>query len=116
MKRHEGVFTDYLASANDDAFMAREAATPALADDTRGLDPEATVAEVTSAPTPAGVEENTRDFIVRALLEDLSHGQFEHFTADLLRAMGYVASVTSTPPTETWTCSRTVTHSDSNLH
>ncbi|MGV0423788.1 restriction endonuclease [Corynebacterium sanguinis] len=50
-----------------------------------------TVAEMPSAER---IDEHTRDFISNALLTELTHEEFEHFTADLLRCMGYQARVT----------------------
>lgn len=43
---------------------------------------------------PDRIEQHTRDFIVKVLLRELSHEEFEHFTADLLRTLGYQARVT----------------------
>lgn len=42
----------------------------------------------------AQVEENVEDFVVKRLMSGLSHEQFEHFIAELLRCMGYHARVT----------------------
>lgn len=55
-----------------------------------------------SADDPSGpsqvrasrVAQYTRDFVLDRLLRDLSHQDFEEFTADLLRAMGYQARAT----------------------
>lgn len=49
---------------------------------------------VETEPSAARLDQFTRDFVLKTLLEDLSHEEFEHFTADLLRAMGYQARVT----------------------
>lgn len=45
-------------------------------------------------PSATRLDQFTNDFVLKTLLEDLSHEEFEHFTADLLRAMGYQARVT----------------------
>jgi len=45
-------------------------------------------------PSAARLDQYTHDFVLKALLEDLSHEEFEHFTADLLRSVGYQARVT----------------------
>lgn len=60
----------------------------------RGAADEAEVAE--DAPNAERIEDWTRDYIIQALLNGLSGQEFEHFTADLLRAMGYQARVTQT--------------------
>lgn len=46
-------------------------------------------------PRASRIERHTRDFVLEVLLERLSHRQFEEFSADLLRALGYQARVTS---------------------
>jgi restriction system protein len=40
------------------------------------------------------VEENVEDFVIKRILSSISHEQFEHLVADLLRCMGYHARVT----------------------
>lgn len=55
---------------------------------------EPEVDEVEDEPNAAKVEQYTQDFVLKLLHTDLSHEEFEHFTADLLRAMGYRARVT----------------------
>lgn len=49
---------------------------------------------VETEPSAARLDQFTHDFILKTLLQDLSHEEFEYFTADLLRAMGYQARVT----------------------
>jgi restriction system protein len=49
---------------------------------------------IETEPSAARLDQFTHDFILKTLLQDLSHEEFEHFTADLLRAMGYEARVT----------------------
>lgn len=45
-------------------------------------------------PRASRIERHTRDFVLEALHRGLSHPEFEEFTADLLRAVGYQARVT----------------------
>lgn len=40
------------------------------------------------------VEESVEDFVIKRLMSGLTHEQFEHFVAELLRCMGYHARVT----------------------
>lgn len=46
-------------------------------------------------PRAGRIERHTRDFVLERLESSLSHQEFEEFTADLLRAMGYEARVTA---------------------
>lgn len=45
-------------------------------------------------PRASRIDRHTRDFVLEVLKSDLSPRDFEEFTADLLRAMGYEARVT----------------------
>ncbi|WP_417512354.1 restriction endonuclease [Microbacterium sp.] len=45
-------------------------------------------------PRASRIERHTRDFVLEMLHRKLSHQDFEDFTADLLRALGYQARVT----------------------
>lgn len=45
-------------------------------------------------PSAARLEQFAHDFVLKSLLEEMGHEEFENFTADLLRAMGYQARVT----------------------
>jgi len=45
-------------------------------------------------PRASRIERHTRDFVLETLHRKLSHREFEEFTADLLRAIGYQARVT----------------------
>ncbi|CAL8900494.1 hypothetical protein KVA01_22610 [Kocuria varians] len=108
VKRHEQLFREFLDSPSEEDFLERprvedescvdpatssSPTTAAVAPREGELeDLEATTA---SLPTAEQIQDNTYDFITRTLLEDLSHEEFEHFVADLLRAMGYQARVTS---------------------
>lgn len=51
--------------------------------------------EPSEEPRASRIERHTRDFILESLSTKLTHRQFEEFTADLLRAMGYQARVTA---------------------
>lgn len=50
--------------------------------------------ESSEEPRASRIERHTRDFVLEALQERISHRQFEEFTADLLRTLGYQARVT----------------------
>ncbi|MTB72481.1 restriction endonuclease [Arsenicicoccus sp. MKL-02] len=97
IRRHEHIFQEFLATPDEEAF---EAAATAVEDAATGaVDAEP---DDGLAPTPAEEEPNadriqqhTQDFIVRTLHRSLTHEQFELFTADLLRVMGYQARTTS---------------------
>lgn len=92
------LLTVFAIRKNTDEFAAAMAAAGPLekvaqvvervADD-KGAD--ATVDE----PRASRVERHTRDFVLAALHKGLSHAEFEEFTADLLRAVGYFARVTA---------------------
>jgi restriction system protein len=43
-------------------------------------------------PRTSRIDRHTRDFVLETLHQRLMHQEFEEFTADLLRAMGYQAS------------------------
>lgn len=45
-------------------------------------------------PRASRIERHTRDFVLETLHRHLTHQEFEEFTADLLRALGYQARVT----------------------
>lgn len=51
--------------------------------------------DVVDEPRASRIERHTRDFVLETLQRDLTHAEFEEFTADLLRALGYQARVTS---------------------
>lgn len=86
VRKHADVFRQFLDTSSEETF--ERAATPI---DVAVDDPTSTFQEEPSADR---IEQHTRDFIVKVLLRELSNEQFEHFTADLLRAMGYEARVT----------------------
>jgi len=51
--------------------------------------------ETTDEPRASRIERHTRDFVLETLHKGLTHAEFEEFTADLLRAVGYQARVTA---------------------
>lgn len=51
--------------------------------------------DVPDEPRASRIDRHTRDFVLEALHQRLSHREFEEFTADLLRAMGYEARATA---------------------
>lgn len=51
--------------------------------------------ESSDEPRASRIERHTRDFVMEALYQKLTHREFEEFTADLLRTLGYQARVTS---------------------
>lgn len=85
VRRHEHVFRQFLDSPSEQSF--EEAKVAQESDERAPLD-------VIDEPNADRIAQHTNDFIVRVLLRDLSHEEFEHFTADLLRTIGYHARVT----------------------
>ncbi len=88
IRKHDSVFRRYLNSASDEGF---ETTLPAASTPSTDAATEQSVAD---EPNADRIDQHTRDFIARVLLTDLSDREFEEFTADLLRAMGYQARVT----------------------
>lgn len=86
VRKHDDVFRQYLDSHSDETFTEVSAATETK--------PEVAEAWAVDEPNASRLDQFTRDFVLKTLLQDLSHEEFEHFTADLLRAMGYQARVT----------------------
>jgi restriction system protein len=86
IKRYRAEFQAVLDAVGDSVEVAEQAVervTPSLVDET--LD----------EPRVSRVERHTRDFVLDRLRRTLTHQEFEEFTADLLRAMGYEARVTT---------------------
>ncbi|WP_225755445.1 restriction endonuclease [Actinotalea sp. Marseille-Q4924] len=52
-------------------------------------------AETTDEPRASRIERHTRDFVLETLQKRLTHAEFEEYTADLLRSLGYQARVTA---------------------
>lgn len=104
VKRYAGLFQEFLNAPSEDAFVASLQTAERTSSIPAGL--PAPLEEMASPanleedghdalPTAKQIEDNTNDFITRTLLEDLTHQEFENFVADLLRAMGYQARVTT---------------------
>lgn len=85
VRRNADAFKQFLANPDD----ARE--VPIAPATTEADDPRSTLED---EPNADRIQQHTTDFIASVLLKDLSHEEFEHFTADLLRALGYEARVT----------------------
>lgn len=88
VRRHDSVFRSYLDAATDETFEAAHRNLPVATSDV------VTQQSVADEPNAERIDQHTRDFIARVLLTDLADREFEEFTADLLRAMGYQARVT----------------------
>ncbi len=56
--------------------------------------PEQAAEAAAEEPTADRIETDTRDFIIKTLLDELEGAAFEHFVAHLLEAMGYRTQVT----------------------
>lgn len=86
MRNHAHIFHAFLNSTSDEDF------------ERQTVMPDAAAAEVevptSDEPNAERIEQHTKDFIIKVLQRELSHEEFEHFTADLLRTMGYQARVT----------------------
>ena len=82
---------------HDDEFRAALAAPSASVEDTTRAVQRAApaVEEASDEPRASRIERHTRDFVLDRLTRDLTHQEFEEFTAELLRAMGYQARVTA---------------------
>lgn len=85
VRNNAAEFWDFLNSS-EASFVEKP---KAIQEDT--LDGEASAAP---HPTADQVDQSTRDYIADVLLNQLTHEEFEYFTADLLRCMGYQARVT----------------------
>ena len=97
IRRHELIFQEFLEAPDEAAF---EAAATAVEDSTTGLvetAPEDGLSPTLDEEEPNAdrIQQHTQDFIVRTLHRRLTHEQFELFTTDLLRVMGYQARATS---------------------
>lgn len=82
IRRHAAEFRAVLDAPEDSVEAAEEAVegvTPSTSDETA------------DEPRATRVDRHTRDFVLERLKRDLTHQEFEDFTADLLRALGYEA-------------------------
>lgn len=89
ISRHVEVFQKFLDSGSEETFEV-QASRPIGGDSA-----EEAVRIAENEPNADRIDQHTRDFIIRTLRDELSHEEFEHFVADLLRTMGYQARVTS---------------------
>lgn len=80
---------EFLAALSVDA-EDPESVERVVDDSVPARDDEAT----TDVPRASRIERHTRDYVLEALHRSVTHMDFEEFTADLLRAMGYQARVT----------------------
>ena len=94
LSRLQTVFA--IRTATDEFVAAISAGTA-----TASLAPASTLVVVPN-PEPAPdeirasrIREHTHDFVLERLLKSIDHREFEEFTADLLRALGYQARVTT---------------------
>ena len=86
VRKHDAVFRRFLDTSSEEVFEQAPAPPPPTA--------EEAVSIFEDEPNADRIEQHTRDFIVKVLLREMSHEEFEYFTADLLRTMGYQARVT----------------------
>jgi len=93
------LLTVFAIRKNADEFRAALSASSGASEDVarmvdrvaEGKDEDATADE----PRASRVERHTRDFVLEKLHKAMTHAEFEEFTADLLRAVGYQARVTA---------------------
>lgn len=86
VNNHASEFLRFLEAPSDEAFVEQLPPSPSSDEDAE--------AAIAGEPNAQRIDQHTRDFIASTLLDSLSHEEFEHFTADLLRCMGYQARVT----------------------
>ena len=86
IRKHSGEFQAALDAADSIEEITRVVAAAASATPDE---------ETADEPRASRIERHTRDFVLDNLHRNLSHEEFEEFTADLLRALGYQARVTS---------------------
>lgn len=82
---------------HDNEFRAALTSTTTTVEDTETVVEAASQpdAETTDEPRASRIDRHTRDFVLERLKSGVSHQEFEEFTADLLRALGYQARVTA---------------------
>lgn len=89
VRKNDNVFRRFIEAPSDETFESDATQEPRRSVDMESLEAAA------DEPNADRIDQHTRDFIAKVLLQDLSPAEFEEFTADLLRAMGYQARVTS---------------------
>jgi len=92
--------TVFRVKAHADEFLAALGATSDSVEEVTRLVEAAAKAEpldteTLEEPRASRIERHTRDFVLGRLYKDLDEREFEEFTGDLLRAMGYQARVTA---------------------
>lgn len=85
VRHHAAEFHAFIESPDDDSYLST------AAPETDPDESEEVEESLKIYPTPDSLLDHTRDVIARSLLSKLTHEDFELFTADLLRAMGYQA-------------------------
>lgn len=91
--------TVFAVRQHADEFLAALQAAPSATTEqvTRAVEAvvETKVDDSPDEPRAGRIAQHTRDFVLDTLLRGMSHRDFEIFTADLLRALGYQARVTA---------------------
>lgn len=86
IRKHPDEFLAVLRASDESEFEAAAARTTVVS--------EPDLAGATDEPRASRIDRHTRDFVLDRLKDELTHEEFEEFTADLLRAMGYEARTT----------------------
>lgn len=86
LRKHTDEFLAALSADAEDP----EAVERVVEDSTPALDDDGS----TDVPRASRIDRHTRDYVLEALHRSMTHLEFEEFTADLLRALGYQARVT----------------------
>lgn len=81
-------FITYIDASTEDQFVEEQPRVVQPRSD------EDAVEAASSMPSAERIDQHTRDYVAAMLLTELSHEEFEHFAADLLRCLGYQARVT----------------------
>lgn len=89
--RHRQEFLFFITAGSEEEFASTRQPQAVAADDEVRADIPDSEALM---PTADDIDQHTRDFVADVLKNDLSHEEFEQFTADLLRCMGYESRVT----------------------
>lgn len=89
VRNHESEFRQFLGAGGTNGFPVSQAS-----DTSAGPVSHPDGDWASEEPSAAKLDQFARDFVLKSLLSEITHEEFEHFTADLLRAMGYEARVT----------------------
>ncbi|SJM47958.1 putative restriction endonuclease [Actinomycetales bacterium JB111] len=96
IRRNDGEF-QAAVSVKDETQVERavsEVARPAVSDVGAASSGADAVEDADAEGRASQVERQTRDFVLKTLKNELTHREFEEFTASLLQAMGYEARAT----------------------